>query len=380
MRRNGHRRRSVVVFDSFGGKYSDSPRAVSEALFRREAPIEHVWGIGRNAGPVPAYVTAVPPGSPRHLAALREADAIVGNDVLPYAFAKAPGATYLQTWHGTPLKRIAFDVPRPSFPGSKRHYEVDLGRDVARWDVLLSPNRFSTAILPNAFRYGGELAETGYPRNDLLLAPERDEIRDRVRARLGIGDGVTAALYLPTWRDGDYWSLALDPHAIRETLGGSCVLLVRAHGLLAATGAPVEAHPSVRNVTDYQDLRELYLAADALVTDYSSAMFDFAVTGKPIVFYVYDLERYRDELRGFYFDLVGEAPGPLVRTSEEVAAALGDLDAVARRHAGAYARFRDRFCHLDDGRASERVADLLLERLEESPPRRERAGFSPAAT
>jgi CDP-glycerol glycerophosphotransferase len=184
-----------------------------------------------------------------------------------------------------------------------------------------------------------------------------------VRAELGVADGVVAALYVPTWRDGDYWSLALDPDVVAGTLGDACVLLVRAHGLLVQTGAPVDDHPSVRDVGTHQDIRELYLAADVLVTDYSSAMFDFAVTGKPILLYVYDLERYRDELRGFYFDLDAHAPGPLLRTTADVADAIGDLDGVSTRWSDAYGRFRERFCHHEDGCASERAVDALLARL-----------------
>jgi CDP-glycerol glycerophosphotransferase len=100
-----------------------------------------------------------------------------------------------------------------------------------------------------------------------------------------------------------------------------------------------------------------------LVTDYSSTMFDFAVTGKPIVLFAYDLDRYRDELRGFYFDIVPCAPGPVVRTSEALIEALAALPSAAEEHAGAYAAFRERFCALEDGRATERVVERVLAAL-----------------
>ena len=115
-----------------------------------------------------------------------------------------------------------------------------------------------------------------------------------------------------------------------------------------------------RDVSGYPDNRELYLAADILVTDYSSVMFDFAVTRKPILFYTPDLVEYRDELRGFYFDLEAEAPGPLLSTVGKLTGAIEDLDAATVGRAGAYDAFVERFCHLDDGRASERVVDALL--------------------
>jgi CDP-glycerol glycerophosphotransferase (TagB/SpsB family) len=116
----------------------------------------------------------------------------------------------------------------------------------------------------------------------------------------------------------------------------------------------------VHDVCSHPDIRDLYLAADAMVTDYSSTMFDFAITGRPMLFFTYDLAYFRDELRGFYFDLEDVAPGPLLSTSTELIDALADLDGVRERHATRYAEFRRTFCHLEDGHATERVLDLLF--------------------
>ena len=351
--------KETVVFASWNGRYSDSPRALSEELWRRGAPVEHVWVLGEGAGPVPDRVTTVAPGSAAHLTHLQHARYIVSNDALSTPFRKTRGTTYLQTWHGTPLKRIAFDLAPMDVEGREPFRAAELGRDVARWDVLISPNRYSTDVLRRAFRYEGEVLETGYPRNDLLLAPERDEIRARVRRELRIEEGACAVLYAPTWRDGDPFQLKLDLQRVTRTLGDGYVLLVRAHGLVAHT-ARLGSARNVRHVTAFQDIRELYLPADALITDYSSAMFDFALTRKPMLFFTYDLQWYRDHLRGFYFDFEAEAPGPLLVSSCEVIEALQDLDRVRADHADAYERFRQRFCHLDDGKATERVVDALF--------------------
>jgi CDP-glycerol glycerophosphotransferase len=118
--------------------------------------------------------------------------------------------------------------------------------------------------------------------------------------------------------------------------------------------------PGVVDVSWHPEVHELYLAADVLVTDYSSVMFDFAITGKPILYYAYDLEAYRDTLRGFYFDLEEVAPGPVTRTTDELGEALADLPALVRRHAGAYAEFRRLFTHLEDGHAAERLEPVFL--------------------
>ncbi len=350
-----------IVFASWSSRYSDSPRAIAEELERRGVAFEQHWLIDPAvAGPVPGNLDVVEPEGPETEALLESADFVVSNDVLAHAFAKSPWTHYLQTWHGTPLKRIAHDVARPRFKEAK-NYETWLPRDVARWDTLLSQNRFSTDVLRRAFRFEGEVLETGYPRNDVLSAPDRDAVRARVREELGIGEGARAVLYAPTWRDADPFTLHLDLKALRRELGDGCVVLLRVHWQVAAT-ARIAAMPNVIEVSARQDINQLYLAADVLLTDYSSAMFDFAVTGKPVLFFVYDLVRYRDHIRGFYFDFEAEAPGPLLASNDEVIAALRDLDAVIDRYGEAFAAFRERFCHLDDGHASERVVDALLAR------------------
>jgi CDP-glycerol glycerophosphotransferase len=181
----------------------------------------------------------------------------------------------------------------PTFPDAEYHYATELGREVAKWDVLLSPNPFSTEVLRRAFRFEGEILETGYPRNDVLLAPDAGERRARVRAALDLEEGTRAVLYVPTWRDSFEHTLELDLDLLHRELGPQTTILVRAHGLTAASDRGGDG-PGVRNVTRWPDVTELYLAADVLVTDYSSAMFDFAATGKPLLLYTHDLERYRD--------------------------------------------------------------------------------------
>jgi CDP-glycerol glycerophosphotransferase len=144
-------------------------------------------------------------------------------------------------------------------------------------------------------------------------------------------------------------------------LPADTVLLLRFHHLVSAA-SPVPRHPQVLDVGDHPDIQALYLAADVMVTDYSSTMFDFAVTGRPMIFYTYDLADYRDRLRGFYFDLEQEAPGPLVTTTAELAAELNDLDGLRGRYAEAYDAFRQRYCHLDDGEATNRLIEQVFTR------------------
>lgn len=358
-----------IAYHTFEGRYADNPRALYEALLQRGGGHEHVWLAD------PAHAVAFPPGvetaaygTDEGRAALESADLLIANTHTDVAWEKPPGAVYLQSWHGTPLKRIHWDVLWAP-PGRLER----LSGDVARWDHLVSPNRPSTPLLRRAFRYEGDVIESGYPRNDVLSSPDRAELRAAARAELAIPEGRTAVLYAPTWRDdqvfaegGTQFELPFDVDAFDAQLGGDHVLLLRLHYMLTGRIGPVERE-SVRDVSFHPDISRLYLAADVLVTDYSSAMFDFAVTGRPMLFYTYDLADYQGRLRGFYFDFAPEAPGPLLETSQAVLDALRDLPAVTERHAERYAAFQAKFCHLEDGHASDRVLDRVLGAL--SAPR-----------
>jgi CDP-glycerol glycerophosphotransferase len=236
-----------------------------------------------------------------------------------------------------------------------------LDRDVARWDLLISPNAVSTPRLRGAFRYDGEVLEIGYPRNDVLSATGLETRQAAMRRELGLDPGATVILYAPTWRDDEAFRdgtptvpLGLDLEELSAALGPGHVVLARLHPLMSGR-SHIPSTTAVRDVSAYPDVFDLYVAADVLVTDYSSSMFDFAITGRPMVFFTYDLDHFRDSVRGFYFDFVSEAPGPLVSTAEELAQVLRSPPAPSDR----YAAFVEKYCYLEDGHATDR----LLERL-----------------
>jgi CDP-glycerol glycerophosphotransferase len=351
--------RPTIVYDSFAGRYSDSPRALHAWLASRVAA-DHVWlaDPAHRAG-FPRDVSTVRYGSSASVAALESADLVVGNTHIEIEWDKQPRSTYLQLWHGTPLKTVHRDV-RWAPPGRLDWLELD----IARWDYLLSPSPASTPRLRSAFRWGGEVLELGYPRNDVLQPPAVDEVRARTRAALGLADDETAVLYAPTFRDRmlsdptTALHLALDLPRLAAELGPRVRVLTRAHYFMTDRLERLDLH-GVLDVSWHPDMAELYAAADVLVTDYSSSMFDFAVTGKPLIFYTYDLETYRDVDRGFYFELEPVAPGPVVRTQDELTAALNDLPGVRRAYADRYRAFRATYCALDDGHATRRVGRFV---------------------
>ena len=359
--------RDAVLFISWKGKQcSDNPRGIAEELRRRGDTREHIWVVNDWAIPVPDGATAVLAGTEDYYEAVARSRYLITNDDMQDWYVKRDGQVYVQTWHGTPLKRIGFDVAHPQFISGTRYLD-HLAQDVAKWDLLLSPNPFSTPILRQAFRFPGEIAETGYPRNDVLCGADADQVAARVRAALSIPAGKRVIMYAPTWRDNQYYAsgryrfdFRLDLEQAYQRLGQDHVILLRGHHQMA-DDVPAGTRPGfVVNVTDYPDIAELFLATDAVITDYSSVMFDFAPTGRPILFFTYDLEEYRDELRGFYFDLRAEAPGPLLANSAEVIEAIASLDTVAADYREAYQRFAARFCPLDDGKAAARACDRIF--------------------
>jgi len=364
-----------VVLNSFRGMYSDSPRALFEALRERGDAHEYVWlAAPDRIGDFPADVPTVVFASAEARAALEAADVVVSNDHLGFDWEKSPGTTYLQTWHGTPLKRIHNDVMWA--PEGRLAY-LDL--EIARWDALLSQNPVSTPLFRRAFGFTGPVHETGYPRNDVLNSPDRDRLRAEVRAQLGIADGVTAVLYAPTWRDDAVFTEGVPDHTFpldldefARGLGEDHVLLLRVHQMVSDR-LELPGGTSVKDVSSHPDISHLFLAADVLVTDYSSAMFDFAVTGRPIIHFTYDLDYFSNELRGFYFDLAEAAPGPLLGSSDEVLAAIADLARQPWEPGPRYLHFQQTFCSLEDGHATERVLDLFF------PPAAAASG-EPAAT
>ncbi|WP_179888628.1 CDP-glycerol glycerophosphotransferase family protein, partial [Streptomyces sp. wa1063] len=351
----------------------DSPRAVHTELVRRGTETEHLWVTGTT----PGRTTHVPPGAravPVHSAAWYEALArsrrIVTDEQLPGWFERRPGQTVVQTWHGTPLGRFGGGLADTLY--ADHQYLATLPRRSAQWSVLVSPSRFATPWLRRSLGYGGEVLEAGSPANDVLFPPDRDKAAEGVRRGLGIPEDHRVVLYAPTYRDhlahppaasgrtapGPYrWDPALDPGALARALGPGHTVLVRRHPRV--TGG-LQDGPGVLDVSGHPGAAGLLLVADVLVTDYAGLMFDFALTGRPMLFHTYDLEHYRDTVRGFCLDFETRAPGPLLVTTDEVAQALRDTGSLAARHADAYESFRRDYCDLDDGGAAARVADRLL--------------------
>ncbi|GIG90798.1 bifunctional glycosyltransferase/CDP-glycerol:glycerophosphate glycerophosphotransferase [Plantactinospora endophytica] len=342
--------------------YACNPAAVHRKAAELAPEVRGVWVVRRDlVSSLPPGVPYVVAGSRSYFRALARASWLVNNVNFPDYVVKRPGAVHVQTHHGTPVKVMGLDqqrYPRGAagldFPG--------LLRRIDRWDYSVTANTFSTQMWERAYPAEYRTLEVGYPRNDRLVDAGPAEV-EAVRRGLGIGPDERVLLYAPTHREHrPGYSPPFDPQAVIEVLGPAGRLLVRGHyldpearpGDAPAPSSASDGSDRVLDVTDHPSVEDLYLAADVLVTDYSSAMFDYATLDRPIVVYAPDWAEYRQE-RGVYLDVLAEAPGVAVTDFAELLASLRSGAAEGPAASRARAGFRQRFCALDDGRAAERV-------------------------
>lgn len=345
-----------------GSNASDSALAIHHELRRRGSQLTLYWGVEGFHVAVPEGGIPIIKNSEQWYAKLNTARYIVNNYGGVWGLTKDPEQRYLQTWHGTPYKYIGVSEARHKNAPNSRLEQI--AKEASEWDALVSPSPYFSALASPEFLYQGAILEFGYPRNDRLATGSERE-RNQLRESLGIPLGAPVLLYAPTYRETQRrgWRAemfdGLDLGALARLLGPNWRVLVRGHSFNARDEVSEHEASQLIDLTTYPDINDLYLASDVLVTDYSSTMFDYAVTGKPILFFTPDLVKYV-ATRGAYFDLAVNAPGPLITEVTHLADALRNLETVAAEHREAYAAFREKFAPWDDGKATARVVDAFF--------------------
>lgn len=372
-------RDNVVVFMSFmGKKYADSPRAIYEYMLGNpeyddyefywffKEPDKYKFLENNSRTKVYKY------NSDDHYKYYATAKYWVTNSRVPDVIPTRDEQVYIQCWHGTPLKRLGFDV---KVEGANAKYTpADVSKqyaiDAMKYTYMLSPSRFCSEKFISAFgldKVNREdiIVEKGYPRNDFLSNFTKEDVA-RIKKELELPEDKKLILYAPTWRDNQHTSGVgyvykdeVDFDRLREELGEDYIILFRAHYFVANNFDFEKYEGFIRDVSGYDEINDLYVVSDMLITDYSSVFFDFAILKRPIIFYMYDLEMYRDDVRGFYISL-DELPGPIITD-------IGDLPvAIKNAFEGSidsrYAEFSDKYNYLDDGNACKRVAETVFKR------------------
>ncbi|MGP9503311.1 bifunctional glycosyltransferase/CDP-glycerol:glycerophosphate glycerophosphotransferase [Specibacter sp. AOP5-B1-6] len=349
-----------LVFESFGGKScTDSPRALSDAMHAQNADKEIYWSIQDFSVSYPSYAKPLIRGTRDWFEMVSGAHYLINNNNFPYYFRKAEGQFYLQTWHGTPMKKIGLDAPTRYLSPSYRRL---MQREANYWDLLLAQNEYSRKILPKAFGYQGPVLTEGYPRNDVLSSHRAEQISLSTRKLLGIRDDQVAVLYAPTWRDSakdmtgtHQWVGYVDFEDAKKVLDDSTVFLIRGHHNVSGSNAFLPRGNAI-DVSEYPEINDLILASDALITDYSSIMFDYGVIDKPIFFLVTDLEDYQSDVRGLYVTHSQVGLGETFLDSQCVVESLSHLTRSSTRSMSS----RQELWSRDDGGASKRVIDLFV--------------------
>lgn len=353
----------LVIFESFQGKsYADSPKYIYQYMLSHNNNYDFVW-VKKGDFNIPGRPKTITRSSLKYYYYIARAKYIVSNVRMPNNYIKREDQVYLQTWHGTPLKRLAGDMEDVHMPGTNSvKYKKNFNRETSKWDYLIAPNLYSAEIFKRAFWFDNTLLKTGYPRNDILTNNNDPVIIDGLKKRLNLPSDKKIILYAPTWRDDEFYkvgkyrfSLRLDLERMQAELGDDYIILLRMHYVVASNLDLTGLEGFAYDVSKYNDVSELYLISDILITDYSSVFFDYANLRRPILFYTYDIEKYQGQLRGFYIDMEKELPGPLLRTNDEVFEAIHNIKYIEKKYHSRYDAFYNRFCNWDDGRSSEKV-------------------------
>lgn len=363
-------RRNVVVFESNLGKnYTGNPRYIYEELVKRGLDRKlRIYYILNRPGEteLPGNAVKVRNFRVRFYYVMAVAGIWVSDTRFPNDIKKRKQTVYIQTWHGTPLKKLALDMEEIHMEKeeSLSAYQEAFRANSATWDYLIAQSPFAAEIFRRAFDFHGQMLVCGYPRNDRLFRENTKERIDAIRKKYGVPADKRVMLYAPTWRDDAFYgegryefATDMDFTAMENAFGNDFVLLVKYHYLVEDNRDFGKWKGFVIPFFQECDIVELYLAADLLITDYSSVMFDYSLLHRPMFFYAYDMEYYRETLRGFYFDFEKEAPGPISRTTGELIGHIRNYRYETYR--GRIDAFERKFNPADDGKASERIADLI---------------------
>lgn len=366
--------KKTIVYESFLGRnYSDSPKAIFEYLMHNErySDWNHIWILNdktiieddnlfkeKNVKVINRF-------SWSYFFYVTVAKYFILNMRQPKWLEKKEEQIILSTWHGTPLKRLVFDMNNVT--SANKNYKRDFYYQSRNWDYLIAANEYSEHIFERAFMYPkSNILTYGYPRND-ILSTYNNQYKNLLKEKLNIPLDKKVILYAPTWRDDEYhaagqykFKLQLDLEKMQNILGDDYVIVLRMHYFISDKIDLSCFKGFAFDFSKYNDINDLYIISDLLITDYSSVFFDYANLKKPILFYTYDLNKYKDELRGFYIDMVNDLPGPLLYNTDEVIQNIENIENVKKYYESKYKEFYQNFCNLDDGNATKRVVEKVI--------------------
>lgn len=363
----------IILFESSSGRnYAGSPRYIYEEMHNQGLDKEYkcVWSLTDPNAEIPGNAIKVKRSFFKYLYYTLRSGVWIFDSRHLYYLRKNKKTRYIQTWHGTPFKKLGLDMDIMDMSGNKdvERYRKDFEKNTKEWQYLLSQNRHSTEIFKRAFNFKGEMLEIGYPRNDILFKRNNEEDIEKIKAKLNVPNDKKIILYAPTWRDnqftkaGEYkFATEMDFDRMYESFKEDYVLIVKFHYLVKEKMDWSKYNDFIIECDANWDIQELYLISDMMITDYSSVMFDYAILKRPMIFYTYDLENYTKNIRSFYFDIFEEAPGPKFETNEELIDYIKNFNigSYNDEYGEKYNRFNEKYNQFDDGTASLKIVDLI---------------------
>lgn len=361
--------KKVILFESnVGRNYTGNPKAIYENMVAQGLDKEYicVYSLENTDVVIPGNVKKVKRLRLAYFYYMAISGIWVSDSRFPEFIVKRESVKYIQTWHGTPLKKLALDMESIHMDGEKslEDYKNKFRQNSQTWDYLISQNKFSTEVFRRCFDFHKEMLECGYPRNDVLFRNNNQTQIELIKQKYNIPLDKKVILYAPTWRDNQFYgnnrykfNQALDYHKLRKVLSGKYIFIVKCHYLVqdAIDWTPYEGF--VYSFDSKIDIAELYLIADCMITDYSSVMFDYSLLKRPMFFFAYDLKEYKEELRGFYFDYLSEIPGPVSQSTEELIAQIEQYSHEEWKEK--FDSFSEKFNTFDHGNASKQVISLI---------------------
>lgn len=280
----------------------------------------------------------------------------INNVNWPLQYKKRKQAVEIQTLHGTFLKTMGLDVKNEVDTQKKLQ---DFRTRHGRWDYLISPSPFMTQTAKRVFEYEDKpVLEIGTPRNDILFQADEEQIAS-IKTQIGIPADKKVILYAPTYRAKTDDTLHLEIEKMKERLGDEYILLIRMHYFVSNNIRFDDHDGFVMNMAKYPNVNELYLISDIMITDYSSTMFDYAITRKPMIFFTYDYQYYKNDLRGMYLDFEKEAPGPMLEKTSDIVDYIQHIDLRRTLFAEKEQQFFERYAKFETGNAAKQVNDLI---------------------
>ena len=367
----------TIFFEVYDGRnYTCSPKAIYEKMLTMKEfkDFKFIWAFNdpsKHDVMKDKRLVIVKTNTKDYYKYISSSKYWIVNSIMDECITKKKGQVYVQCWHGTPLKRLRYDIEvNGAVLNTIEEIRKRNDRDAVKFDYFISPSKYCTEKFTSAFNLialgkKNIIIEEGYPRNDSLFNRNKKDI-DKIKDKLGIPKDKKVICYLPTFRDNQHtsgvgytYNLAIDFDSLKKKFGKDYVILFKPHYFIANKIDLSKYKNFVYNVANYDEINDIYLVSDLLITDYSSVFFDYANLNRPVMFYMYDFDDYKNNLRDFYISL-DELPGPIAKTQKELEDYIVNIDKSISKYKKTYDKFNDKYNYLDDGNASERVIRVIF--------------------